>query len=91
MILVVSGAKAYNDSVTAAFRELAVQVAMERRWGLSLGYVDAERQREFVAVFGGLGEMRRCPGGERARPVRKGEGGEWGATARVQETKRLGS
>ena len=70
LVLVVRGVDTYNDSITAAFRELAVSVSSDNRApALSMAYIDEEKQEQFVGAFGGLGTLRSCAGGGKARPV----------------------
>ena len=70
-ILVVEGASAYNDSVTAALRDVARRgMDVAERGHIHFGYVDKSIQSAFVESFRQFQhEVRQCSNGELGRPV----------------------
>ena len=67
VVLLVKESSSYNDTVTRAFRELSASTHSEE---ISFGYLDVEKQEEFVKVFGKISShLGSCEEGSIARPV----------------------
>lgn len=71
LVLVVSGIDSYNDTITAAFRALAVKASMmEDRADVRMAYIDEEKQGHFVSALQRTQvDWKYCPSGKEARRV----------------------
>ena len=67
LILVVRGARFYNDSITSAFRAQAARVDHSE---FSMAYIDEEKQGRFIgSLQRSQVEWKNCHNGERPRSV----------------------
>ena len=65
----VRGTQSYNDSITTAFRDKAVEI-LQKSPPISLAYIDQDKQPQFLSSFQRIKESeRKCESGQDARDV----------------------